>query len=171
MARTLIATTDDQVQAIPAGKAAQLDILARGGVQGGGSGTPIMLDVCHEGRTYRVCVRNLPDGRREMWIDRYRVVVGVQEEREAKLGGFVRASAAGAAALRVRAPMPGLIREIAVKEGDAVTKGQRLLTLEAMKMENEITSPGDGVVGKFTLSPGESVEKDQVLIQLISQVK
>ncbi|MDN3668376.1 acetyl-CoA carboxylase biotin carboxyl carrier protein subunit [Echinicola jeungdonensis] len=63
------------------------------------------------------------------------------------------------------APMPGLIFEIRVKEGDKVKKGDPLLILEAMKMENIIKSPGDGEVKKIMVKNGDSVEKNKVLIQ------
>ncbi|AWW30056.1 acetyl-CoA carboxylase biotin carboxyl carrier protein subunit [Echinicola strongylocentroti] len=65
----------------------------------------------------------------------------------------------------VNAPMPGLILEINVQEGDKVKNGQPVMILEAMKMENIIKSPGDGTVKKIHVSTGDSVEKKQVLIQ------
>jgi biotin carboxyl carrier protein len=65
----------------------------------------------------------------------------------------------------IKAPMPGLILEIKVKPGDEVKKGEVLLILEAMKMENSIKSPGDGVVKELKVSLQQSVEKNQVLIQ------
>lgn len=167
MARTFIATVEGKSESIPEEKAVQLSIRDGGSGRGGEArGRAAILDVLHEGRSYRVCARRLPDGDTEIWVGRYRVVVTVQDEREARLGKYVRAATGAASALRVKAPMPGLIKAIAVREGDAVTKGQHLLTLEAMKMENEITAPGDGVVGGLDLKPGTSVEKGQVLIEL-----
>lgn len=65
----------------------------------------------------------------------------------------------------IKAPMPGLIFDIKVKEGDTVKKGDPVLILEAMKMENILKSPGDGVVKTIKIKKGESVEKNQVLIQ------
>jgi biotin carboxyl carrier protein len=65
----------------------------------------------------------------------------------------------------VKAPMPGLIIDLKVKEGDAVKKGDVLLILEAMKMENIIKSPGDGTVKTVRARKGDSVEKNQVLIE------
>ncbi|HYG17422.1 MAG TPA: biotin/lipoyl-containing protein [Ohtaekwangia sp.] len=65
----------------------------------------------------------------------------------------------------VKAPMPGLIIALKVKEGDTVKQGDPLLILEAMKMENIIKSAGDGVVKSLKIKQGESVEKNQVLIQ------
>ncbi|WP_339874444.1 biotin/lipoyl-containing protein [uncultured Algoriphagus sp.] len=65
----------------------------------------------------------------------------------------------------IKAPMPGLILDLKVKPGDDVKKGEVVLILEAMKMENIIKSPGDGVVKVVKVSLHQSVEKNQVLIQ------
>ncbi len=75
-------------------------------------------------------------------------------------------NAAGAGNLKeIKAPMPGLILDLKVAPGDQVKKGDVLLILEAMKMENSIKSPGDGVVKEVKVSLKQSVEKNQVLIQ------
>jgi biotin carboxyl carrier protein len=125
-----------------------------------------LLEVRHQNRQVRVYARTLNDGSKEIWIDRYRVVVDLQDERQKRFSSFVKSAAGGSTGSSVRAPMPGLIKEIAVKEGDAVTKGQRLLILEAMKMENEIAAPLDGIVAKCRLTPGVNVEKDQELLTI-----
>ncbi len=65
----------------------------------------------------------------------------------------------------VRAPMPGLIIDLKVKDGDRVKAGDPLLILEAMKMENIIKSPGDTTVKSVKVKMGDSVEKNQVLIE------
>ena len=65
----------------------------------------------------------------------------------------------------VKAPMPGLIIELKVKEGDTVKQNDPLIILEAMKMENIIKSAGDGVVKTIKVKKGQSVEKNQVLIE------
>lgn len=64
----------------------------------------------------------------------------------------------------LKAPMPGLIRAVNVKPGDVVKKGDPLLILEAMKMENVVKASGDGVVAKVNVTPGQSVEKAHLLI-------
>lgn len=66
---------------------------------------------------------------------------------------------------QLRAPMPGLILEIMVNKGDEVKKGDSLLILEAMKMENVIRAPGDGKIKDIKVSQSEGVERNQVLIQ------
>ncbi|MCZ8217047.1 MAG: biotin/lipoyl-binding protein [Cyclobacteriaceae bacterium] len=65
----------------------------------------------------------------------------------------------------IKAPMPGLIINLKVAEGDIVKAGDQLLILEAMKMENILKSPGDGVIKKIKVKKGDSVEKNQVLIE------
>ena len=65
----------------------------------------------------------------------------------------------------VKAPMPGLIQSIAVAEGDSIEKGDNLLVLVAMKMENVIKSSGSGVIKTLKVMPGQIVEKNQVLLE------
>lgn len=65
----------------------------------------------------------------------------------------------------IKAPMPGLVLSISVKEGDEIQKGDNLLILEAMKMENILKSSTDGLVKKILVKQGDKVEKNQILIQ------
>lgn len=65
----------------------------------------------------------------------------------------------------VRAPMPGLIVDMKIREGDEVKQHDPLLVLEAMKMENVIKSPGAGIVKSIHVIKGESVEKNQILVE------
>ena len=64
----------------------------------------------------------------------------------------------------LRAPMPGLVRQVNVKMGDHVDSGDSLFILEAMKMENVLKSPVNGLVSDLFVKPGESVEKNQILL-------
>lgn len=64
------------------------------------------------------------------------------------------------------APMPGQIRSVNVKSGDVVTKGQTLLTMEAMKMEIKIQALMDGKVKSVFVSQGDTVEREQILIEM-----
>lgn len=65
----------------------------------------------------------------------------------------------------IKAPMPGLIQSVAVSEGDVISKGDTLLVLVAMKMENAIRSSGSGTVKTLKVAAGETVEKNQVLLE------
>ena len=65
----------------------------------------------------------------------------------------------------VKAPMPGLILDINVKEGESVKEGDTLLVLEAMKMENSIASPREGIIKAITVQKTDAVEKNQLLVE------
>jgi biotin carboxyl carrier protein len=64
----------------------------------------------------------------------------------------------------IKAPMPGLVLKLLVKEGDTVKKNDPVLILEAMKMENVIKSPGDATVSKIHAQEKTAVEKGQLLV-------
>jgi biotin carboxyl carrier protein len=66
----------------------------------------------------------------------------------------------------VKAPMPGLVLDVMVEVGQSVTKGDALLILEAMKMENVLKSPGDGVVKAIKVLKGAAVNKNQILLEM-----
>lgn len=66
----------------------------------------------------------------------------------------------------IAAPMPGLVLDIPIAVGDKVVKGDALLILEAMKMENVIKSPGEGVVKSIEVSKGATVDKGALMIVL-----
>lgn len=64
------------------------------------------------------------------------------------------------------APMPGMVLEVSVEAGEEVSEGTPLLILEAMKMENVIKSPGDGVVKAINVTKGEAVDKNYLLVEM-----
>ena len=66
----------------------------------------------------------------------------------------------------IRAPMPGLVLEIAITDGQEVREGDKLLILEAMKMENSIMIQTSAIIKKVSVSAGQAVEKGQVLVEL-----
>ncbi len=67
---------------------------------------------------------------------------------------------------QVKSPLPGVILDVFVKEGDNVKKGQKLLCLEAMKMENNIDSDKDGKVVKISVRKGDSVMEGDILLTI-----
>ena len=71
-----------------------------------------------------------------------------------------------AGAVAIKAPMPGTILKINVKVGDSVKKGDVVCVLEAMKMENDICAPEDGVVASVEVAQGASVATDAVVVTL-----
>lgn len=65
---------------------------------------------------------------------------------------------------KVTAPMPGSIFKMLVSPGDEVKKGEKLLVFEAMKMENDLTSPADGTVREINVAEGDAINVDDTLI-------
>lgn len=78
-------------------------------------------------------------------------------------GGSATAAGAGKP---VTSPLPGVIIEISVKEGQAVKAGQKVAVLEAMKMENEIQAPADGTVTAILVSKGDSVLEGAEIVKI-----
>jgi len=87
----------------------------------------------------------------------------VSDARRAAIAGPARA-AAGGAPITVRSPIPGRLIKLLVKAGDAVKAGQTIVVLEAMKMENELKAPRDGVVKSVGCAEGAAVESGQTLV-------
>lgn len=75
-------------------------------------------------------------------------------------------AAAPAGGLQVKSPLPGSVIKVLVSEGQAVKKGDTLLTLESMKMENAIMAEQDGTVKQIAVSAGQNVMQDDLLIVL-----
>lgn len=77
-----------------------------------------------------------------------------------------KAAPAGAGAIKINSPMPGNILSVKASAGQAVKKGDVLMILEAMKMENEICAPQDGTIASVQVSAGDSVESGDVLVTM-----
>jgi len=76
------------------------------------------------------------------------------------------AAAPAAGGVQVKSPLPGSVIKVMVSEGQAVKKGDTLLTLESMKMENAIMAEQDGTVKQIAVTPGQNVMQDDLLIVL-----
>ncbi len=92
--------------------------------------------------------------------------VAVQDKFDLLLAQMGMSDAATTKALDLKAPMPGMVLKILVKENDTVKKGDSLLILEAMKMENVLKAAGDGTIKSVVAKEKTTVEKGQVLIQI-----
>jgi acetyl/propionyl-CoA carboxylase alpha subunit len=94
--------------------------------------------------------------------------VSIEDEREKRLrtseGGLVNASRE----YILKAPMPGLAVAVQVLEGQQIEKGQILIILESMKMQNELRAPIAGTVVRLRVTPGESVQQKQTLLNIVS---
>jgi len=92
------------------------------------------------------------------------VLVAKPDERAAGFSAGEEKALAGK--LRVKAPMPGKVIKIDVAEGEEVRKNQTLAVVEAMKMENEVKSPGEAIVTKIFVAPGTLVDSENPLVEL-----
>lgn len=128
-------------------------------------GTPVRL-VTIGGVQYRVVARREgPKGRYALWIDGWRFDVEALDERTRAIRDLGNAQAAAAGPAPVVAPMPGLVVKIHVAVGDEVQAGQAVVVMEAMKMENELRSPGTGRVRAIHAELGVAVEKGKLLVE------
>ena len=149
----------------------------------------ITMDLTPTGKSYRLTVGDktadveiihAKDGKLDLLVDGRHVTAYVSSDNAkrwvtisgqtlvltkssgARKGGHRHHHAAG----ELTAPMPGLVRAVNVDECDGVTKGQTLLVLEAMKMEIRIHTPRDGIVKKLFVKQGQTVEREQILIEI-----
>ncbi len=93
--------------------------------------------------------------------------VKVEDEREKRLRSAGGGKQQQGAEFQLKAPMPGLVVAVPVQENQTVEKGQVLLILESMKMQNELKAPRAGKVERIKVKPGETVEQRQVLLSVI----
>ena len=93
--------------------------------------------------------------------------ITVEDEREKRLRAAAGGGVAEGGEFVLKAPMPGLVVAVPVSEGQEVKKGQVILILESMKMQNELKAPRDGIVQRIKVKAGESVEQKQTLLSVM----
>ena len=145
-------------------------------------GTAFPLEHLHEGESIWELEARLPDSEKRVPV----TVEMIEDERTFRIAimgesidlvlrdrhdqrGEVLLGATSSGRPRgtvLRAPMPGLLKEVLVTSGHAVSKGDPLCILEAMKMENELRSPGDFTVGRIFVEEGAPVEKGVTMLEL-----
>ncbi len=114
-----------------------------------------------EGRSYDVTVNPNADGY-EVWVDGVSFQVDLHDPRQRSSYSSGRAEAAGPVA--VAAPMPGKVVKVLVSRGESVQKGQGLVVVEAMKMQNELLSPKAGKVKRIDVSESQVVSAGEPLV-------
>lgn len=141
------------------GKEAELDLLSvgKGGfhvIRDGHSYTAEVLAADAQAKSFTIRVNG----------NEYNVAV--QDHFDELLEKMGLQSLSGSKVENIKAPMPGLVLEVMVSAGQTVQKGDPVLILEAMKMENVLKAPGDGTVVSVEVSKGNAVEKNAVLIRM-----
>ncbi|MEJ7586434.1 MAG: acetyl-CoA carboxylase biotin carboxyl carrier protein subunit [Ferruginibacter sp.] len=102
----------------------------------------------------------------EISIDGEIFFVEIKDELDQMLEVMGFGLAANKKQTNIKAPMPGLVLDINVIEGQVVNEGDKILILEAMKMENSIMIPGSATIKKILVSKGQAVDRGQVLVEL-----
>lgn len=118
-----------------------------------------------DGVSVPVSVEPIGEDTLRVTIDGRRTEVQVKDERDLLVEEFGLGEDAAAGG-EVRAPMPGLVLDLLVEEGEEVAADQGLLVLEAMKMENELKAPSGGVVRTIHATIGDAVDKEALLIEI-----
>jgi biotin carboxyl carrier protein len=118
------------------------------------------------GRPQVVHVRTDPRGRYLVSLAGGEIAVELRDPLAARVKRPAGALIRQAREIELRAPMPGTVVAIQVKEGDEVEASAPLVVLEAMKMQNALTSPAHGVVKSVRVESGATVEADQLLLVL-----
>ena len=123
--------------------------------------------VLHEGRSYNAQVVSVDAAAKSMVlkINGQRIELAAKDRFDLLLERLGMSNAAAAKVNELKAPMPGLIVDIRVVPGQTVLKGDPLLVLEAMKMENILKAPADGTVANLKVYLRDNVQKGQVLVQ------
>jgi biotin carboxyl carrier protein len=121
----------------------------------------------YNGASYNVTVIGLNRDEKTMTlrINSKRYEISLKDKYDELLHKLGMDTLASKKVNEVKAPMPGMVLSILVQEGQEVKKGDALIVLEAMKMENILKSPGDGIIRKIAATKGSPVEKNQLLIQ------
>lgn len=128
-------------------------------------GEQSLYSLLASGRSYEANIVFM-DGVWEVLLEGVLYVVQVEDERERRLRTQAGRELTSQVLVRIKSPMPGLVVDVRVRPGDEVEKGQVLLLLESMKMQNEIRAPRKGMVLEVHVEPGQSVNQNQVLVEL-----
>ena len=122
----------------------------------------------HKGRAYTAEVEqiDLPSKQVSLRIGGQRLHFSVEDEVDALVRELGLGVAESAVTKNVSAPMPGLVLEVLVATGQEVEAGDKLLVLEAMKMENSLSAPAAGTVQEVRVNTGDAVDKLQLLIEI-----
>jgi len=126
------------------------------------SGQPL-YSLLVNGKSYEAYVYPAEEGWQVLLLG-HAYSVHVEDEREKRLRMLSAALASEEREFVLRAPMPGLVVAVPVQEGQAVARGDTLVILESMKMQNELKAPRSGQVKQIRVQPGAAVEQRQILL-------
>jgi len=128
------------------------------------SGEPV-YSLLMDGKSFEGFVYS-GEGVWEVLLMGYQYPVTVEDERERRLKAATGEGVSETSKFYLKSPMPGMVVSILVEEGQEVERGQVLLILESMKMQNELKAPRAGTIGRVRVISGESVEQRQILLSV-----
>ena len=130
--------------------------------------SPTAFNVINEHRSVNVKLLEAdPDGKKlTLEVDGEPFTIEIKDELDLMLDKMGFGAVTNKQVKEIKAPMPGLVLEIAVTEGQEVKEGDKILILVAMKMENSIIIHTDAVIKKIAVTAGQAVDKGQLLVEL-----
>ena len=131
-------------------------------VSSGSSG----FHVIHNGRSVLVSILSSDHKKMKLSIEGELIEIEIRDNLDLMLDKMGFSSVSLRQVKEIKAPMPGLVLEVSVTEGQEVKENEKVLILEAMKMENSILTSAPAVIKSILVKPGQAVEKGQVLIEL-----
>lgn len=129
------------------------------------SGQPV-FSLIMDGKSYESFVYEGEEDSLQVLLRGRLFQVKVEDEREKRLRVAAGGGVSESGEFLMKAPMPGLVVALSVEEGQEVEKGQVLVILESMKMQNELKAPRAGKIGRIRVKAGESVEQKQTMLSI-----
>ena len=126
---------------------------------------PVGYSLLIDGASVLLLARPGARGEWEVGIDGRTHTIEVLDERQAKIRELSATGGAAAGISALKAPMPGLVVQVAVEEGEVVEAGATVIIVEAMKMENELRAPAAARVARILVGRGDAVHKAQVMVE------
>jgi len=126
---------------------------------------PIGYSLLVDGASIPLLARPGARGEWEVAIDGRAHSIEVLDDRQAKIRELSATAGGATGVSALKAPMPGLVVQVAVEEGGVVEAGATVVIVEAMKMENELRAPATARVARVLVDPGDAVHKAQILVE------
>jgi acetyl/propionyl-CoA carboxylase alpha subunit len=118
-----------------------------------------------DGQSYEASI-DITDHAIQVLLRGQLIDVQVEDERQRRLRQSSGGQVIQSGDIHLKAPMPGLVVDILVEEGQEVASGENVIILESMKMQNELKAPRAGVISRLRVKPGDNVDQNQVLLIL-----
>ena len=113
---------------------------------------------------FHITSSKLDNNKYSFLIDGHYFESNVRTKLEEEAENILNAKLVNNDEIKIKSPMPGMILRVNKKVGEKVVKGEALILLEAMKMENELKAPDDGIISQINVEAGNSVDKNQILL-------